>query len=436
MSPFADIDAAAVTRVLSQIADRADDLADAYFERSEVIELPGDDRPPGLRVRRETGLAVRLLRDGKTWLAGRDGIEVERFAEAVRRVARALPQNPYPPPHLGSARWDEAPEAQELLEFPTQVARALRERGSPVVARLSVRRHRRWVRVIGSLVASATERESFYSVVSETPFGRHGALFDRLDHDTCERLAASLASLGETADAESPKPGRSVCVLGPAATAVLLHEAVAHALEADILARGGHPEAAIGVRLGSDQLDVFDDPRNGPEGVRRRADDEGYPTVRRCLLRSGIIEQPICDAGWSRRSDLLVPGGGRRGHRHDPPGPRSSHLELAPKSAGTADLMRDGALYLGEASRGRLDPTTGELMLRFTHGRRIQDGAPGPVVGPLTLRGHVTDILERVDAVGTDVRTGGAGWCAKDGIRLPVWASAPGLRLDGVEVTP
>jgi hypothetical protein len=52
------------------------------------------------------------------------------------------------------------------------------------------------------------------------------------------------------------------------------------------------------------------------------------------------------------------------------------------------------------------------------------------------LRGRVADLLTRVVAVGTEARAAGAGWCAKGGQKLPVWATAPALRLDGVEVAP
>ena len=31
-----------------------------------------------------------------------------------------------------------------------------------------------------------------------------------------------------------------------------------------------------------------DDPQNAPENVRRAADDEGFPVVRRCLLRPSV----------------------------------------------------------------------------------------------------------------------------------------------------
>jgi len=58
------------------------------------------------------------------------------------------------------------------------------------------------------------------------------------------------------------------------------------------------------------------------------------------------------------------------------------------------------------------------------------------VVGPCRLSGRVADLLHRVTAVGRETRSAGAGWCAKGGQKMPVWATAPALRLEGVEVGP
>ncbi|MEM1203882.1 MAG: metallopeptidase TldD-related protein [Acidobacteriota bacterium] len=435
--PFSEIDAAGITRALSQIADRSEDLADAYFERLEVIELPAQGLSPGLRVRRETGLAVRLVRDGGTWLAGRDHVDTETFRDAVRRVARAQPRASYPMPELRPSPWGEPPEAPEVSVFPSLLQRALRAQGSKLEVRATVRRHRRWVRVLGVRLASATEFESFYSLDLELPWGRWGTLITQLDDDAAKTAAAGVLRAARSQGVEPPAPEPTTCVLGPGATAVLLHEAVAHALETDVLARGSHPEAAIGVSLGSSCLNVFDDPAGAPKPVRRRSDDEGFPTVRRCLLRGGVVEQPLSDALWARRSDLLVPGAGRRGDRHDAPAPRSSHLELVPARS-SANLFEgaDGGLYFPEVERGRLDPLTGVFTIRFPYGHRIQDQAPGAPVGPCSLRAHLTDLLGSATAVGSETRSAGAGWCAKDGIVMPVWATAPDLRLEGVKVRP
>ncbi len=436
--PFSQLDGAGIARALSQIADRPADLADAFFERTEVIELPTGDEAPGLRVWRESGLAIRLLRDGRTWLAGRDRIDSEIFRNALRSVARAMPRVPYPQPKLDVKPWSEPPEATEVLEFPSAVERALRARHISVPLRLTVCRHRRWVRVIGTQLASGTERESFYSLRVQTPWAQFGRLFGELTPSAADQVAHQLFNLHRAREAASPAAFRGVSVLGAPATAVFLHEAVAHALEADTLAHGGHPETAVGVPMGSDLLNVFDDPSSAPENVRRAADDEGFPVVRRCLLRAGVVEQPLADTAWARRSDVLVAGGGRRSNRHQPPGPRSAHLELVPGKQSLADLLAgaEGGLYLPEAQRGRLDPLTGKFVLYFPYGRRVQNQAPGPPVGPCSLRGRVRDLLENVNGVGSQAQAAGAGWCAKGGMKLPVWATCPELRLEGVEILP
>lgn len=435
--PFSQLDTATITRTLGQIAE-GPDLADVYFERREDIELPPEDQSLGSRVWRETGLAVRLMREGRSWLAGRDAIDRDAFHDALRRAARTMPRGPLPQLDLTVEPWREAPDLQEVQEFPSLVRRAITRHKIDAAVRLTVRRHRRWSRVLGTRLASATEHESFYSLVVEMPWGRTGGLLTELGDAAAETVAQNITRAHDARDAPSPDSRRTVCVLGSAATAVLLHEAVAHALEADHLALTGHPEAAIGITLGSAALNVFDDPAGAPKGVRRSADDEGFPVVRRCLLRGGIVEQPLCDTHFARSSERLTAGAGRRGNRHLAPTPRSTHLELAAGELATQDLLAEaeGGLYLPEAERGHLDPLTGEFFLHFPHGRRISNQLPGESVGPSVLKGRISDLLSKVVGVGRDLLPAGAGWCAKGGAKVPVWATVPEVRLEGVEVRP
>jgi predicted Zn-dependent protease len=437
--PFSELDTAAVARTLSQIAEQPEDVVDAFFERREEAELPPEDEGPGLRVRREEGFAIRLAREGHTWLAARDVLDARPFAEALRQVARALPSATYPEPAFRLPPFAADPrDAAELTGVPDALTRAVRSHHVGFPARLTVRRHRRWVQVVGPRLVAGQESETFYSLAAEATWGSHGALYPRLDSAAVESFASSLVHLFRARQASSPEPFRGVAVLAPAAVAVLLHEAVAHALEADVLAQGGNPEAAVGVAMASSSLDVLDDPAAAPAGVRRATDDEGSPVFRRWLLRGGVVEQPLADLLWARTSPVLVPGAGRRGSRHLPPGPRSCHLELLPGEVPEEDLLQDagGGFYLQEASRGTLDPLSGEFRLHLPFARHIRRGTLADTAGPCLLRGRVADLLTRVAAVGRETRSAGAGWCAKGGQKMPVWATAPALRLEGVEVIP
>lgn len=433
--PFARLDTAAVARSLSQIAEQPEDVVDAFFERREEVEVAPEGDPGSLRVWREEGFAVRLVRDGRTWLASRDAVEPRTFAESLRQVARAFSAATYPEPALEVSP-PEPVTAHELLDFPGALSRAVRAHHVGFPLRVAVRRHRRWIQVVGPRLMGEAERETFYSLKAESSWGRYGALLPRLDGAAAEEVAAAVVALFRTRQSQPPAPVRGTAVLGPAAVAVLLHEAVAHALEADTLTQGGNPEAAVGVAMAAACLDVLDDPAAAPAEVRRTSDDEGLPVSRRWLLRRGEIEQPLADTAWSRIAPALLPGAGRRGSRHLPPGPRSTHLELLPGGSTQGDLLSQagGGLYLSAASRGGLDPLSGEFTLRLPHGRRIRRGALGEPVGACTLRGQVADLLARATAVGQEVLPAGAGWCAKGGQKLPVWATAPALRLEGVTV--
>lgn len=438
--PFSKLDTAAVARTLSQIAEQPTDVVDAFFERREEVELAPEGEAGALRVWREEGFAVRLVREGLTWMASRDAIEARPFAEALRQVARAISAASYPEPSLEVAP-PEPVAAPELIDFPAALSRAVRAHHVGFPLRVAVRRHRRWIQVVGPRLVPGPESEAFYSCMVESSWGRYGALLPRLSTGAggaVEEVALAVVALFRARQAPPPAPFRGPAVLAPPAVAVLLHEAVAHALEADTLFQGGNPESAVGVAMAAPGLDVLDDPGAAPEGVRRTTDDEGAAVVRRWLLRGGVVEQPLADALWARTSPVLLPGAGRRGTRHLAPGPRSTHLEILPGAASESDLLAgtQEGLYLPEASRGALDPLSGEFALYLPYARRFRRGALAETVGPCVLRGRVADLLTRVVAVGAEAKPAGAGWCAKGGQKLPVWATAPALRLDDVEVTP
>lgn len=440
MKPFVDLaelDTVAVGRGLAQIADRPRDVVDAFFECHEEVELGPESESPGLRSRREEGLAVRLLRRGRTWLASRDIIDADAFRGAVRQVARALPAATYPAPRFRSRRPAATIEAPEVLAFPAAVERLLERRYVGLPLRLTVRRHHRWTRVIGSSLAADPQEELFYSCVAELPWARHGAVFRRLDEQAAEEVIDSLMGLYRARHAPVAEPGGATVLLAPAAAAVLLHEAVAHALETDTLALSGRPEAALGVRVGPPSLGVLDDPTALPAEICRTADDEGMPVVRRWLVREGAVEQPLADRFAAAASSRLTPGAGRRGSRHQPPVPRSGHLEMVPGEAGLEELLERaaGGLYVPFAARGRLDPLRGDFSLQVPFARRVEGGVIGDFVAPFRLAGRVAELLDAVAGIGATARFAGAGWCAKGGQKMPVWATVPALLLEGVAIS-
>lgn len=435
---WAKLDTAAVARALSAVAAEPGDLAEVYFERRIDAEWPPAETSCGLRLRSEEGLAVRLVRGDRAWIASRDGISGGELLSALRQVARAQPPA-LVEPELAGGPLPAAPVAT-LRGFAAELERGIRRHHVAFPFRLTTRWHRRDLQVVGPRWVPASEREVFYSLDVELPWGRYGALATALSSGEAERVARALVGRFRARDAPPPRDGRYPLLLAPGATAVMLHEAVGHALEADLLEAAGElaRRAEDSRETGSAvlrALDVLDDPRRAPRGVDRATDDEGQPVVRRWLVRAGCVDQPIADAVHAARSELLA-GSGFRGGRHQPPLPRTHHLELLPGDADPRQLLAgaEGGLLISELDQGTLDPASGEVVLHAPCGRYIRDGAPAESCGPLQLRSRVPELLAAVRAVGADPQSAGAGWCAKGGQRRAVWATAPSLALAAIEV--
>ncbi len=434
--PLNDIDTAGIARSLAQIAEPEVDHVDAYLEIERSLALEGDEEALEPVARVDSGLAVRLLRDGRSWLASADELSPDAFCDAVARVARARPRAVAPAPRtVGEAPASEL-ETEPLRAFVDAVAAAVRKRHAAFPRRWKVGAHHRLQRVVGAMLAPPAQSERFYSCRVETPWGGAGALLTALDAHAVESLADAVTSIFRVRRREESPAGRQPVLLGPAATAVLLHEAVAHVLEADTLAMTGHPEAAIGVALAGSGVEVVDDWERAPEPIRRTVDDEGMPVVRRALLREGAVVAPLADLAATGTSPRLLPGAGRRSGRHTAPVPRSYRLELVPPADGASDLLgtATSGLYVRQFEGGRLDPVTGDVELRFAWARRLDGGGLGRLCSAGRIRGSVGALLRSIATIGADAQEAGAGWCAKGGHRLPVWARAPSLLLDDVEV--
>ncbi|MFN7960382.1 MAG: metallopeptidase TldD-related protein [Thermoanaerobaculia bacterium] len=433
---LAGLPTSAIANLLAQIAEGPGDWVDAYFERLEEVTLAPDAAGAGWLSRREEGLAVRLLRGERCYLACRDEITGRALAQAARQVARAMPTAQAAEPRIAAVGPREAPGTEEMAAFPGELADEIRRRHVAFPYLLSLSRHQRDVQVVGTQLVPEAERERFYSLAVELPWGRYGTLLPELGAAAVGMVASALVARFRARQAAPPAPGHKKLVLAPAAAAVLVHEAVAHALEADVLAASGNPARAVGLALGPAELSVLDDPGSAPGETRRTTDDEGMAVCRRWLLRAGVVEQPLADLAFARASATLLPGAGRRGRRDLPPAPRCSHLEVIAGTLSEPALREraEGGYWISEVDRGRLDPRSGRFELAVPFARRVVAGELTETVGPFRLRSSVANLLGAVVGVGMHPQPAGAGWCAKGGSRLPVWATTPALLLAGIEV--
>ncbi len=447
-----DFDHLRAAHLLARIQSEPGMRADALFERShrERLHWSTDQRPndsPRQKIHREQGFVVRLLANDRSWQESRDSFHGSDFDAALRRVARSLSSVPLPHLELESAAWPAL--SGSLSRIPRRIEEAVRERRAAFPFSVELTHHRRDLLVVGPAILAEPQSENYVSFSAAIVDGTNrtvGGLFPLSSSEAGtaigtqdrssigQHVASLLVERFRAREARPPHPERANVVLSPHAAAVFLHEAVAHALEADILSASGNLGDAIGLELGATSLSVLDDPNAAPVGVRRTHDDEGTPTKKRWLLREGRVGQPIADVAWSERSASVDPGCGRRASRHELAGPRSYFLDMLEGSTSNEALLSGEGLWLDQIVRGSLEPITGLVTLVAACGRRFDNGSLGERVGLTVVRGSLADLLSSVSAVGAIRAEGGAGWCAKGGQRMPVWARCPSLRLDQIQV--
>ena len=212
--PLSGIDTASIARSLAQVADRDGDHVDAYFERCEEVTLLPEGQSPGIQVREEEGLALRLVRGGSSWIAARDRIDAASFKSALRQVSRASPAAFYPLPEMSIGRVFQATEVPELFAFSELLDRAILELHSAFPYQLTVLRHRRWSQVIGCQFAAGPQREFFYSCAVELPWAHYGHVLPELNEVAAQRLAIGVQALFKASTAPPTEPWEGKVVLG------------------------------------------------------------------------------------------------------------------------------------------------------------------------------------------------------------------------------
>ncbi|TDI11921.1 MAG: TldD/PmbA family protein [Acidobacteria bacterium] len=215
--------------------------------------------------------------------------------------------------------------------------------------------------------------------------------------------------------------------------AALFHEALGHPLEADFLLRGESPYAGMmNEPVASALIHVADDPTLPGRRGSYRVDDEGAPAQRTVLVEHGILRNVLTDRATSEALGLPRTANGRRASYRDAPMPRMSNLVVEGWKDDPEDILRSTkeGLYVVELGAARVSFPGGDFVFEVAEGYLIRDGRLDCPVEGAVLTGRGPDVLRRIDRVGSDfLLDPGAGYCDKEGQRVPVSLGQPTLRV-------
>jgi predicted Zn-dependent protease len=106
---------------------------------------------------------------------------------------------------------------------------------------------------------------------------------------------------------------------------------------------------------------------------------------------------------------------------------------VAPGHASAEEIARrlDHGLWIEQLTAASVELSSGQFRLRFPRARRVRRGRLADECGPGLLAGEILPALAAIEAgVGREVQPcRGLGWCARDGVVVPVGGAAPDLLL-------
>jgi len=209
--------------------------------------------------------------------------------------------------------------------------------------------------------------------------------------------------------------GAHNCILNPSLAGVFTHEAFGHYSEADLIK--GLPamreKMKIGGKLGSDVLNIIDNPTLPNQLGFYKYDDEGVRARPTQLMKNGVLTgrmhsrrtaaefgEPI--SGHCVAEDYRFPPIIRMGTIFIEPGTHSFE-ELT-------DMLEDG-LYILDAKGGA---TSGEsFTFGAQYGYMVKGGKIAQMVRDINISGNLYQTLKDITAVGNDLVLSKVGGCGK-----------------------
>ncbi|WP_458404145.1 TldD/PmbA family protein [Methanobrevibacter sp.] len=283
-------------------------------------------------------------------------------------------------------------------------------------------------RVRLALNASATNGEIIQ-------FG-HGSLggvkgFEVISEKDIEEFGRNI---GEKAvrllDAKPAPSGRFPVIADNELTGVLIHEALGHAVEGDlILQNDSILKGKLGEQIASDIVNIFDDATIKDGFGYYPYDVEGVKTKPNQLVKDGKLIS-LLNSRETATEFGMQSSGNARSIIADKPIVRMSNTYLQPGDNSFEELLEDipNGIYLKGSRGGQVDTGKGIFQFNAAEGYLIENGELKTPLRDVSLSGNILETLKNIDAIGNDFKLS-VGFCGKGGQTAPVGDGGPHTRI-------
>ena len=231
-------------------------------------------------------------------------------------------------------------------------------------------------------------------------------------------------------DANPAPSGKFPVIADSELTGVLIHEALGHAVEGDlILQNDSILKDKIGEMIASDIVNIYDDASLKEGFGYYPYDVEGVKTKPNQLVKDGKLISLLNSRETASQLGMKS-SGNARSIIADKPIVRMSNTYLQPGDNTFEELIEDipNGIYLKGSRGGQVDTGKGIFQFNAAEGYLIENGELKTPLRDVSLSGNILETLKNIDAIGDDFKLS-VGFCGKDGQTAPVGDGGPHTRI-------
>ncbi len=438
--------------ILSALMGNGGEYAEIFFENSLNTRIVFEDnKVDKIEHGEDVGIGLRLIKDYKVYYGYSTEFSLESLMELAKNIANTSSQGPI---KMGKIfKKDKMPvdldpegigllEKIEVLKRANDTARSFGNTIKQVSAvMLDKKRDITIINSLGEHVEDIQTRTVFYTEAVaykdgvlqrayESMGGNIGfELFNKKSPEEIASISARRAIM--LLDAKPAPAGSFTVIMSSEAGGTMVHEAVGHGLEADLVQQGQSVyKDRIGQKVASELVSVIDDATIPSMNGSFNFDDEGVEAQKTVLIQDGYLVGYMYDRLRAMKDEVKSTGNGRRQSYAHPPVVRMTNTFIKSSNTNPEDIIKDTkkGILVKKMGGGQVNTITGDFVFDVMEGYIIENGEITYPIRGATLIGNGPKALEDIDAVGSD-----EGWaigtCGKDGQGVPVTDAQPTVRI-------
>ena len=212
-------------------------------------------------------------------------------------------------------------------------------------------------------------------------------------------------------DAKPAKEEKARVVMNPDFVALLAHEILGHPSEADRVlgkemawAGGAWWKGKIGEKIGSSELNVFDDPTIKDSLGWYYFDDEGVETKKTTLIEKGILKNHMQNRETSQIFDTHPTGNMRATNYRFMPLIRMACTCIGKGEWGTDEMIKEikDGYFISNMKIPSIDMKRHNWSISCQYAQKIENGEITDLVRDVIVMGEAPEFFQSIDACGKD----------------------------------